>query len=312
MNQNRCGITLVFWLISLMFGGCTLAGISQPTSTASSESQPEAVYTSAAQTIVAELTRVAGPSTQEPGAVQPTESTPAPSLGSPTATPPAVETPSPTETPTPVPTDTPEATGTPTLTPTGTISATDPKLNLGSPSWSDHFANGSNWYLYSDEYATFKVKDSMLVMTSISTGYRNAWMLALPEPENYYMEITAYPRACSGRDRYGVIFRTDADTGYLFGFSCDGEYSLLKWDGETSTKLVDWKASTSILAGANQTNHLGLMVRDNQFALYANGSLLTEVKDSSYQKGGFGLFIGAQNTQDFKVQVTQADYWELP
>lgn len=312
MNQNQRGLILVLLLVSLLLGGCNLPGISQPTSIPSQESRPEAVYTSAAQTIVAELTRVAGPSTQEPSGAQPTESTPATSQESPAATLPAVETPTPTETPTPSPTDTPEATNSPTMTPTGTLSATDPKLSLGNPTWSDHFNSGSSWYLYTDEYASFKVKDGVLVMTSLSTGYRNAWMLALPEPENYYMEITASPRTCSGRDRYGVIFRTDSEAGYLFGFSCDGEYSLLKWDGETSTKLVDWKSSTDILAGSNQTNRLGLMVRGNQFALYANGSLLTEAKDSSYDEGGFGLFIGAQDTEDFKVQVAQVDYWELP
>jgi hypothetical protein len=164
-----------------------------------------------------------------------------------------------------------------------------------------------------DPNAAFEVKGGNLLMTSYTLGSRNSWMLTQPRPSNYYLEVTSEPQACSGRDRYGVIFRSmDANTGYLFGFSCSGEYSLRKWDGKRATVLVDWTSSPAILSGPNQVNRLGLRVVGSQFSLYANGSLLTEASDASYAEGGFGLFIGGQNTQDFAVAVKEVDYWELP
>ena len=158
----------------------------------------------------------------------------------------------------------------------------------------------------------FDVKDHFLVMTAFQADGRDSWMLTLPEPVNYYLEVTAIPQDCSGLYRYGVIFRTDAEVGYLFGFSCDGQYSLRRWNGEDFKILVDWTSSPDIRAGADQTNRMGLMVQDDQFTLYANGNLLDDARDDSYSEGGLGLFVAAKDTENFKVQVSEVAYWELP
>ena len=149
-------------------------------------------------------------------------------------------------------------------------------------------------------------------MTSYTTGTRNAWMLSDQEPLNYYLEITAQPQDCTGLDRYGVIVRSDGTTGYLFGITCDGRYSFRLWNGKKMTKLVEWTAASSILAGSNQTNRVGIRVEGSKFSLYANGVLLNEVNDASYPDGGFGVHIGADTTPGLEVLVSEVDYWELP
>ena len=268
----------------------------------SNESVPtrEAAYTAAAETVIAQLTQAA--QTTVPGTIlsatplglKPTDKAQATVMPSPSPT--LIELPSPTA----------------TITPTESIASDDPKLRLGDPDWRDTFKNGDNWSLYEDEHVRFNVRDRLLVMTAFQADGRDSWMLTWPEPVNYYLEITAAPQACSGLDRYGIIFRTDATEGYLFGFSCDGQYSLRRWNGEDFKTLVDWTSSPDIRAGADQTNRMGIMVQDDQFTLYANGNRLAEASDDSYSEGGLGLFIAAKETEDFKVQVSEVAYWEIP
>jgi hypothetical protein len=166
--------------------------------------------------------------------------------------------------------------------------------------------------LYEDEHVRFRVGDQELIMAAFQADGRDSWMLTFPEPANYYLEVTAAPQDCGGLDRYGVIFRTDATEGYLFGFSCDGQYSLRRWNGDKFKALVDWTPSPDVQSGANQTNRMGLMVEGDQYTLFANGKKLAETSDDSYPEGGLGLFIAADETADFKVQISEVAYWELP
>ena len=313
-------------------------------------SEPE--RTAAAQTIVAQLTKVSLPTVDEtalaltpsatpaPATVTPTRAEPAqltltafafetsaaaaqatedaaaPTAAAPTA--PATQPGGGAATPEAAPTGeaetTPDATATPGASPTASPTPVpgDPAAELGEPDWEDDFSTGGGWAFYTDEFASFQLADGGLRMTALQTGARNSWMLAVPRPPDYYLELTARTGECSGLDRYGVIFRSDANVGYLFAFSCDGQYSLRRWNGARALVLVDWTSSPALLSGPDQTNRLGLRVEGGTFTLYANGTRLDEVADASLSETGFGLFIGAENTDDFSVVVERAAYWELP
>jgi hypothetical protein len=78
------------------------------------------------------------------------------------------------------------------------------------------------------------------------------------------------------------------------------------------TPLVKWTGSNVIQAGSNKTNRIGIKGEGNKLSLYANGILLTELTDKSYDKLYFGAFIGAAETANFLVRVSSLDYWSLP
>jgi Domain of Unknown Function (DUF1080) len=273
-----------------------LSACNMPSQGGESAPTREAVYTAAAETVIAQLTQVAQPAATEIDSLVPESTNP----------------PQPSEAPLPGLTATSIPAPTATLTPTVATAPDDPKLSLGDPDWRDTFEDGDNWSLYEDEHVRFRVRDDVLVMIAFGAEDRDSWMLTVPEPENYYLEVTAAPQECNGLDRYGVIFRTDATEGYLFGFSCDGQFSLRQWDGENFNDLVDWTPSEAIQPGAGQTNRMGLMVDGDQFTLFANGEQLAEASDDTYLEGGFGLFVASDETEDFRVQVSEAAYWELP
>lgn len=218
----------------------------------------------------------------------------------------------------PIPSLTPSLTVTHTATPTPmatpTVPPTDPKLKLGNPTWQDNFKNGDNWPSGSNGYTSIDVSGGFLKLTAL-TNY-DGWRLTYPVIKNFYIETILKTNLCAAADHYGMIVRVPdpkkADHGYLFGISCDGMFSLRNWDGSKMNGLSDWTTSPAILTGANQTNRLGLMAVNDQFALYINGVLVGSVKDSDYSEGSFGVFVGSKKTPNLTVWVSQVSYWENP
>jgi hypothetical protein len=160
------------------------------------------------------------------------------------------------------------------------------------------------------------VKDSDLVMTAFNPDKYNGWMLTWPVISDYYLEMTTKTQQCSGKDTYGNMVRavkTDQGyIGYLYNISCDGHYSLRRWNGEQYVSLVDWTPSDQINSGSNQTNRLGLMLDGNQFTFYANGKQIGQFQDDTHREGRFGVVIGSANTPDLKVNVDEIAVWNLP
>ena len=326
MSTRHINMAVIVLLTSLVLAACTLPA---PTRKAETEN-PSAAFTAAAQTIVARLTQAsitpAIPSTPLPtGAELPTATQLAPATqatetSTPEPSPTAEATAQATEeataqaTETAAPTETQQA----NLTATPTLPASDPKAALGTPDFVDTFQNADNWAIYEDKHVSFKVDQANgeLVMTAFNPDSWDGWMLSWPVLSDFYLEMTATSGDCSGLDRYGLVFRSvksDTDyVGYLFGITCDGRYSLRRWNGEKFIPIIDWTADEHIRSGLNQTNRIGVYAQGDRISLYANSELLEEVRDSTHEEGKFGVFVGSVNTSDFIVRVDEIDYWELP
>ncbi len=314
---------LPIMLIAMLLAGCVPGGVA--------ESDAE-MATRVAQI----LTEISPPEELAPEPPLFQETTPPVvevTLAPPTETPEPKETETPTETlleettaPTVVATadgsPTPPATLTQPAQPTVTAPASDPRLTLGQPTSTDNMEKAQtwNWSTGSDQFTTALLQDGSFNLTGLTTTA--GWRLpALEATSNIYIEMTMRPATCSGRDNYGIIFRIpvrhQADQGYLFGVSCDGQYNLWKWDGKEqpdgkAATLVYWKKNDAIQTGANQTNRLGVLAVGDRITLYVNGVKLEEVRDTSYSSGHFGIFVSARVTDEFTVRVDEANYWLNP
>jgi hypothetical protein len=228
------------------------------------------------------------------------------------------ELPTVTPTGTPPPSPTPTVTSTITQTPSFTPPADDPRLTLGSPNYRTDFLDGTNWYLYDDSDVRFEVVDHKFVMTAKNANSYDSWTLTAWKLTNYYLEMTATPDTCSGRDRYGLVVGTPGpgeNPSYLLKVSCDGYYTFGFFNFNIDNKfhyLKDWTKSTYILAGAGQTNRVGFKAEGTHLSLYANGHFLTDLNEPSFGEGRFGLFVGSVNTVNFVVRVSEVAYWVLP
>ena len=246
--------------------------------------------------------------------------TPVEAEPTPTLTVPVEETAEETEevpTSTPEPTEEtaePTPTNTATAEPTPTLSAADPAATLGDPDWVDEMANGDNWPTGVNKYTSIAFKDSYLKLTAETD--LDGWRLSWPFLADFYLEASMQTPGCEGSDHYGVMFRVpanaNANKGYLFGITCDGRYSLRRWDGQTMYFPINWTESDAIVEGKDAVNKLGVMARDSEIALYINGKKVDAVTDNAYLEGSFGIFVGKDKTDDFTVWVDQVRYWENP
>jgi hypothetical protein len=239
-----------------------------------------------------------------------------------TATLPPTETPLPTETL--PPTEEPTVTG--TVEPSPTPSKGDPRVALGDPTSTDPMDNAQkwNWYEGEDKFTKLRFFDGSLEFTSRDNV--SGWRLPnVPAAQDIYIEMEVEPGKCAAKDNYGIIFhvpvRLEADRGYLFGISCDGQYNLWKWDGKAGEKgqrnmLVWWTtpkgdAKGALKSGEGKSNRIGVKVVGGKIGLYANGILLQEVNDNTYPSGSFGIFIDRETTEDFTIEIDEMSYWLL-
>jgi hypothetical protein len=204
---------------------------------------------------------------------------------------------------------------TPSITPT--FPAGDPRTTLGAATWTDTMTTGGNWPTANDEYSTIAFINGDMVLTGLTDLY--AWRLATtPSVTNMYLEMSGKFDACSGADSYGMMFRVpvlaEANQGYFFGITCNGDYFFKIWNGKVSPKglmttVIAPKASTAILTGANQTNRIGVLVKGSNFKFYINGTLVHEISDTTYSQGFFGVFVNKEVTDKLTVRIAEMSYW---
>ena len=313
----RSRILIPVFVITFLLSACTLPlsrGSETPQSPSQSEVQTQvsAILTSMPSSSPTVETAATSTSTQTP-----------PGLPAATVVEPSITT-QPTETQTTTSTAvvasatnvpasaTPSATSTTGVTPTAP--AGDPKTLLGNPTWQDNFKNDYNWPTGDSEYTSINIANGQLVLTSLSK--LDGWRLSYPKLQDFYLEANITSTNCSGPDHYGLIVRVpdalNADAGYLFGLTCDGQYSIRKWDGKNMSQLVSWTSSDAILTGANQDNRLGVLAVGSNLSMYVNGVKLTSVQDGTYAEGYFGVFVGGNYTSGLSVTLSSIAYWENP
>jgi hypothetical protein len=211
-------------------------------------------------------------------------------------------------------TTTPTVIQTATATLTPTISADDPKKSLGTPDWQEQFDNANSWTLFDSATSKTEVKNGRFLFTMYEALNSSEWTVTWQKATDYYLEVTATtPANCSGKDRYGLLFRApDPSQGYVLMFSCDGNYRLSSWNGKDWVDLVKWTASDDITSGGDKSNRVGIWVKGQKFRIYANGKLQKEVMDDLFtEEGRFGLAIASANTNNFTVAFDDLLFWEL-
>ena len=204
--------------------------------------------------------------------------------------------------------------------PEPTIESDDPAIYLGDPDWVDEMETAEYWPTGSNDFNSAAYENGTLKIVALSKI--NGWRIAsTPALGNAYIEADVKMGACKNTDGYGFIFRVPENTGYnrgyLFGITCDGRYSLRKWDGLIGESgnmewLKYYTVSEWINQGADQSNRIGVMALDSRLILYVNGEMIDEFSDDTYTEGFFGLYVNRDITEDLTIVVDKASYWTDP
>ena len=198
-------------------------------------------------------------------------------------------------------------------TPTG-----DPKNSLGQPTWQETANTSKTFYLFDNEGTQVSDNNGLLVLTGKLNNGWLGWSMTHSHPVmNFYLEADFQTQTCSGTDSYGVVFRAPSDqAGYFFTLTCDGKFSLeaRDFDNNTDMTLIKLTPNGAIHTGSNQTNRLGVMANGAKISLYANGILLQEVNDTTFNpaNGFIGAQIAANHTAGMTVTLQEISLWKLP
>ena len=213
------------------------------------------------------------------------------------------------ETPEPVPTveDT---------QPTPTLSAIegDPAALLGKPDGLDTFDTANNWTLFNNQCFKSEITNGKFEMESKGLAGIVCWEVTWPQIQDYYLESQVFtPDQCQAEDRFGLFFRApDNYRGYLYGLTCDGQFSLTMWDGNTTKEIVSPSRSDAINTGPGAMNRLGVIAYGGDYILYANGVLVAEAQDFTYiDPGKIGYFVRAATDQGFLTSFDNLAVWLL-
>lgn len=102
---------------------------------------------------------------------------------------------------------------------------------------------------------------------------------------------------------YGLVFRRVSKGNYYeFVITSSGDFGVFKFQNDILTELAPYTPSTAIDVGLNSVNTLSVTMNGPVFDCYVNGVKVTEVRDSAFPEGDWGL--GAHST----VNVVFTDY----
>lgn len=223
-----------------------------------------------------------------------------------------------TFTPTPViePSPTSEPTATPTEilpTPTMVPIEGDPATLLGEPNGIDNFDTFNNWSNFDNKCFKSEITGTQYKIAAKGLAGIACWEISWPQLENFYIEtMVEMPQTCQPTDRFGMLFRApDNDRGYLYGYTCDGQFALTAWDGqETTSVLVPLAASSAINATPGAKNRMGFLVQGADIYLYANGLFLAQARDVTYlEPGKIGYYVRAASETPFTVAYDYLKVW---
>jgi hypothetical protein len=233
-------------------------------------------------------------------------------------------TPLPTDTPTITPTasETPEPTETATATATATELPFDPQANYGNPTLYDSMDTDRNWSdgggLPNNNLIALALGGGELHVTGKQPEF-DTWWFTAPTPSDFFLQMKVNSGNCSGKQEYGLIVRGPQSVGaeargYIFTFSCDGNYRLQRLDNTSPyeiEELISWTESDYINAGANEDNIIGVRMVGTDITLYANGFEIADLDDDEYLVGRFGLFVNASAPGNYTYDIDELTYWNL-
>jgi len=187
----------------------------------------------------------------------------------------------------------------------------DPALRLGDATWSDTFDSGDNWSEFSTSGSSIEIRDGELFFTVVNPTSAPVWSVSWPNLSNFYLEVQVRtPAACSGKDRFGLVFRSpDPAQGYRFEISCDGQYSAVVFDENSSQLIVAWASSTHLAAGPNQINRIGIWAEGKVISFHVNGQAVAGLEHNDYRSGTFGVTVTSENTENLTIAFDDLAFW---
>ncbi len=297
MKARKCtSLSILAGTMVLLLTSCQMFPAAAPTQ------DLNALFTQAAQTIVAELTLNAPSPTDTLESLAP-EAYPSPTeTFPPTSTLPPTDTPTPTDTP--LPTDTPTPTETATSTPSPT-----PGFVLAL---ADDFSYRSGWVTGKYDQVEFRFTRGGYQITN-KVENDAVWSVHGQPFVNVRIQVTGSWVSGPFEGYYGVVCRfMNGSNYYLLYVGSDGRYGIAKQKAGNLAFLYEAQDTTGRVYTGAMPNTIVAECLGATLSLYANGHFLVSVQDTEFSAGSVGLAVGTRGNyiyealfDDFMVYVPQ-------
>jgi hypothetical protein len=184
------------------------------------------------------------------------------------------------------------ATYTPLPTVTYSITPTlDTHPSYGNLLFTDDFSDQAQWNLGRSSAGNIALGKKEI---SLAINQPRGYLSTLRQNtvlDDFYLEITASPSICRGKDEYGLLLRVSPSLDFFrFGLTCNGEARLDRiLDGHASS-LQPLIMNGAIPPGAPSNSRLSVWAKGPRLLFYVNGEYLFSAQDTSLLVGGFGIF----------------------
>ncbi len=121
----------------------------------------------------------------------------------------------------------------------------------------------------------------------------NLWSSPHLDFSDVRVEVDAGKLAGPDANRIGIFCRSNGSSYYFFFIGSDGFYGVGLFKNGQASLLgqTEMKSNSGIITGT-AINHLRADCRGDDLAFYVNGSLLSELHDSTLTHGDVGLLAG--------------------
>jgi hypothetical protein len=119
--------------------------------------------------------------------------------------------------------------------------------------------------------------------------------LSTSESEDIVMSADTIHLSEELNDGYGLVCRASGEassqSGYHFYISGDGYFLIAVYENGVPRRLVNWTQTSLIHQGVDAENSMVAVCVSDYLALYINGELAGEVRDSTFSTGRYGMVV---------------------
>jgi len=202
---------------------------------------------------------------------------------------------------TPVPSPLPQFSPTPEIFP-----------SLGTVLLEDRFEEPKLWEQTSGPRGSASLDLNELTIVLNEPGAYIGSTRSEPYLTDYYLEVTARPNLCAGRDEYGVLLRVaSAADFYRYSLSCDGQMRLDRIRGGTAASPLPWTPSAAVPRNAALVVRIGIWADGERMHFFINGTYQLSVDTPLIPGGRIGLFARSGGQNAVTVNFTDLIVWEV-
>jgi hypothetical protein len=182
---------------------------------------------------------------------------------------------------------------------------------------SDDFSS-AQWGIGTDADSSVEYANEALQMIIFT---KNNFMLSTPDEQDYqnvHVEVTVINNDTDSTTAFGLMCNQQVadDSFYYFAMTPAGQYAIAKATVDQSdvflTNNDEW-ANSDLIAKNAASYRVGADCGNGTLTLYVDGQQIASVSDSTYTRGGVGLFTwSGEDVASANVSFDDFEMSELP